>query len=367
MKVIDRAMFWADGPEIDEFERNMAGYTGISHALAFNSGTSALLAGLLAIDVKGREVICPSFTFIASANTIELAGGTPVFVDCEATTFGLDVAAVAQAITPNTKAVMTIDYGGCVSRDILALRALCDAHGLLLIEDAAQSFGARLDGVHAGAHSDFAIFSFCQNKVITALGEGGGLVTRHQSIYEKAKYLRSHGRVDQPGKKHFETSQDNEYLFPGYNFRMPSVNAAFASSQLANIASNLALRQTVAGYYRARLDSLPMVRQPAAPERFSHCFQMYTVVLPSHACREQLKEHLLAAGVLVRGYFEPLHLKPYFRAKNKDLVLPVAEALGQTVLTLPMYPTLSEESVNYICDLIVAFASQSGHLEMVQK
>ncbi|AVR98923.1 DegT/DnrJ/EryC1/StrS family aminotransferase [Pseudoduganella armeniaca] len=355
LAVIDRSMFWADGPDIEEFEHNITAFTGVNHALAFNSGTSALLSGLLAIDVKDREVICPSFTFIASANAIELAGGTAVFADCEPDTYGLDVASVAAKITPRTKAVMTIDYGGCVSRDVLALRRLCDEHGLLLIEDAAQSFGARADGAHAGFHSDFAIFSFCQNKVITALGEGGALITNNAALHNKAKYLRSHGRVDEPGKKHFETSVDNEYLFPGYNFRMPSVNAAFASSQLRNIDEHLSRRRKVAERYQANLAGLPMLRLPVPPAGHSHCYQMYTVALPDNTLRDGLREHLLAAGVQVRCYFEPLHHKPYFRNKNPELRLPMAERLGGTVLTLPMFPALRMEEVDSVCQLIQQF------------
>ncbi|MEK6939899.1 MAG: DegT/DnrJ/EryC1/StrS family aminotransferase, partial [Nanoarchaeota archaeon] len=227
--VIRRGTYWATGPEIQEFENHLATFIGRKYAVSFNSGTSALHALLEAYNIKGKEVIVPSFTFIATANAVVLAGGIPVFAEAEDITFGLDAEDVARRITKNTVAVMPIHYGGCVARDIEKIRDLCVQKGLLLIEDAAQSFGAAMNGIKAGCFGDAAMFSFCQNKVITT-GEGGAIVTDSENLYEKLKLLRSHGRVE-VAQDYFSHTGDNEYVEAGYNFRMPTISAALGISQ----------------------------------------------------------------------------------------------------------------------------------------
>ncbi len=357
LAVVKRSMFWADGPEIDELEQNMASYLNIKHTLLFNSGTSALLTLLLALDVRNKEVICPSFTFIATVNTIELAGAIPVFADSESETFGLDAEDVEKKISDKTKAIITINYGGCICRDVKLLRALADKNDLVFIEDAAQSFSATVDGNHVGSYSDAAIFSFCQNKLITALGEGGSIVTNDRKVYEKTKGLRSHGRVDLPGNKHFDSVEDNDYLYPGYNFRMPSASAAFLNSQLKHIEKNLSKRRAIAEYYNTELSSIRDIRTPKAPKNFTHIYQMYTIRLPSNEIREGLKNHLLNQSIMVRCYFELVHIKHYFKKKYADLYLPIAQKLSQEVLTLPMFPQLLEDDLVYIIKSIKEYFS----------
>ncbi|WP_010598216.1 DegT/DnrJ/EryC1/StrS family aminotransferase [Rickettsiella massiliensis] len=357
LAVVKRSMFWADSPEIDELEQNMASYLNIKHTLLFNSGTSALLTLLLALDVRNKEVICPSFTFIATVNTIELAGAIPVFADSESETFGLDAEDVEKKISDKTKAIITINYGGCICRDVKLLRALADKNDLVFIEDAAQSFSATVDGNHVGSYSDAAIFSFCQNKLITALGEGGSIVTNDRKVYEKTKGLRSHGRVDLPGNKHFDSVEDNDYLYPGYNFRMPSASAAFLNSQLKHIEKNLSKRRAIAEYYNRELSSIRDIRTPKAPKNFTHIYQMYTIRLPSNEIREGLKNHLLNQSIMVRCYFELVHIKHYFKKKYADLYLPIAQKLSQEVLTLPMFPQLLEDDLVYIIKSIKEYFS----------
>ncbi|KDE54370.1 DegT/DnrJ/EryC1/StrS aminotransferase family protein, partial [Methanoculleus sp. MH98A] len=183
-EAIRSGMNWAVGPNVSKFEEEIANYIGTKYCLTFNSGTSAIHAALLAHGVApGDEVIVPSFTFIATANTPQFVGAKPVFADIEETTFGLDPEDVVERITPKTRAIMPVHYGGCPCR-IQELREIADDHDLLLIEDAAEAFGASIRGRKVGTFGDSAMMSFCQNKVITT-GEGGAIVTDSREVYEK--------------------------------------------------------------------------------------------------------------------------------------------------------------------------------------
>ncbi len=192
-KSIQRGMFWAIGPNIERFENMLAEYTGRKYAVAFNSGTSALHAALLAYGIgEGDEVIVPSFTFIATANAPLFVGAKPVFADIEEKTFGLDLEDVLRKITPRTKAIIPVHYGGGACR-VEELSEIAREHNLLLIEDAAESLGATVGGKKVGRFGNCAILSFCANKVITT-GEGGAAVTDSAETAEKLRLIRSHGR-----------------------------------------------------------------------------------------------------------------------------------------------------------------------------
>ncbi len=351
--VIERGMYWAEGPEIEKTESEICQYLGIGHCVLFNSGTSALFTLLKAIGITGTEVIVPSFTFSATANTVELAGGRAVFADSEKDTYGLSIEDVLPRVNHNTKAIINVNYGGSISRDALHIAKVVRERGILFLEDSAPTFGATVDGRHVGSYSDAAIFSFCQNKIITALGEGGAIVTNNAGIARRARLLRSHGRADALGKSHFDTLADSEYLFPGYNFRMPSASAAFLGSQLAHIDDNLARRRHVASVYHKHLAGAgDYLALPYPSDGFTHCYQIYTVRFRSAGLRERVRNTLIDADVMVRCYFEPLHEKQYYADKNQGLRLPVAEELGRTALTLPMYPQMPEEDVMFVCGLI---------------
>ncbi|MDD5087138.1 MAG: aminotransferase class I/II-fold pyridoxal phosphate-dependent enzyme, partial [Candidatus Nanoarchaeia archaeon] len=213
-KVIRRGTYWATGPEITEFEKKIADFLNVKYALTFNSGTSALHVLLMAHDIKGKEVIVPSFTFVATANTVILAGGKPVFAESESDTFGLDAEDVEKRITEKTKAIIQLHYGGFPSRDIEKLKEIAEKHNLLLIEDAAESIGSSINGKMVGTFGNSAMISFCQNKVL-AIGEGGIIVTNSEDVYEKAKLLRSHGRVEL-AQDYFSSTKDNDYIQPGF-------------------------------------------------------------------------------------------------------------------------------------------------------
>ena len=223
--------YWACGPEGKEFESMLATYHGTDHALTFNSGTSALHSMLLAYDVRCKEVIVPSYTFISTVNAILLAGGIPVFADVEPDTHALDLEKVKDKVTENTKAIILVHYAGCPARDTIAITNYCQQSGLILIEDNAESMGATINGKLVGTFGDSAMLSFCQNKIV-ATGEGGAVVTNNTVLFEKLKLVRSHGRLEPVNGDYFSSTDKQEYMELGYNYRLPTILAALGTTQL---------------------------------------------------------------------------------------------------------------------------------------
>lgn len=360
-KVIKRGTYWATGPEIEEFEKSIAEFVGTKYAATFNSGTSALHALLLAHDIKGKEVIVPSFTFIATANAVILAGGIPVFVESESETFGLDVEDVKKKITNKTKAVIALHYGGCASKDIEKLREICNDNKLILIEDAAESLGANIKGKNVGTFGDSAMFSFCQNKVISC-GEGGIIVTNSKEIYEKIRLIRSHGRVEIEGSDYFSSIKDNDYIKVGFNFRIPTMCAALGLSQLKKIKKIKDMRKEKAKFLNESLKGIKKIKLPIPPDGFEHIYQMYTLRLENQETRDKLQKFLKEKSIMTKVYFEPVHLKTLYKKQYgcKEGNLPKTEELSKKVLTLPIYPDLKEEKLKFIVDCIEDFFKQGA-------
>jgi dTDP-4-amino-4,6-dideoxygalactose transaminase len=351
-KVIRRGTYWAAGPEIEQLERGISNFVGTKYALSFNSGTSALHADLLAHNITNGEVIVPSFTFIATANAVVLAGARPIFAEIEDQSYGLDSEDVKERITNKTKAIIPVHYGGCPCRKIRALREIADDHNLLLIEDAAESLGSKIDDEMVGTFGHSSMFSFCQNKVITA-GEGGIIVTDLKDIYQKLKLICSHGRLE-TRENYFSTTKELDYIQVGYNFRMSSISAALALSQLKKINKIIKLRRERAKYFNKKLSKIKRIKTYIESKDYYHVHQMYTIQLEDNETRERLQQNLSKAGVMTRVYFEPIHLKTSYKEKfNYECRnLPRTEEISKKVLTLPLFPTLSYKEIDYIVDII---------------
>ncbi len=273
-EVIQKGMYWAIGPNIEKFESILSEYVGTKHALVFNSGTSALHAILLAYGIgQGDEVIVPSFTFIATANAPLFVGAKPVFADIENKTYGLNPEDVERKITPRTKAIIPVHYGGCPCL-IEELSEIARKHKLLLIEDAAESLGAAVDGKKVGSFGNAAVLSFCSNKVITT-GEGGAIVSDSSEIYERLKLIRSHGRAEKAN--YFSSTEYMDYVTMGYNFRMSDISAALGIAQLKKVARIIEMRRHNAETLSAKLCQIAEVTVPHSPENFFHVYQMYTI------------------------------------------------------------------------------------------
>jgi len=353
--VIRRGSYWATGSEIKEFEEKIAEYVGTKYAVAFNSGTSALHAILLAYGIgEGDEVIVPSFTFISTTNAPLFVGAKPVFAEIEDRTYGLDPEDVKEKITKRTKVIMPIHYGGCPCLYIKELKEIAEDYDLLLIEDAAESLGARIGNKMVGTFGDAAMFSFCQNKVITT-GEGGVIVTNSKEIYEKLKLICSHGRTE--STNYFSSGEKMDYVALGYNFRMPTLAAALGISQLKKVEKIVEMRRRNAQYYTYNLEKIDEIKPHVPPHDFYHVYQMYTVQTENNIIRDKLKEYLKNKGILTKIYFDPIHLTKFYKDKFgfKEGDLPITEEVSKKILTLPMYPTLKKVEMDYIINSIKQF------------
>lgn len=356
-QAIRRGMFWAIGPNGERFETLLSEYTGARYALVFNSGTSALHAVLLAYGVgTGYEVIVPSFTFIATANAPLFVGAKPVFADIEETTFGLDPDDVERRITPNTRAIIPVHYGGspCLIRE---LKGVAERNDLLLIEDAAESLGATVNGKKVGTFGDSALLSFCSNKVITT-GEGGAVLTDSAEVYDKLKLIRSHGRAET--SNYFSSSEYMDYVSLGYNFRMSDITAALGISQLEKIERITEMRRSKAGMMSERLSRISGIEAPYSSKGVFYVYQMYTVkVKGGRENRDALSAYLANKGIMTRVYFPPVHLTHFYKNNlGYKCSLPVTVKVSEQVLTLPMYPGLTEDEIDYIADSIIAFFAE---------
>ena len=351
-KVIRRGSHWASGPEVEQLESNIANFVGAKHAVSFNSGTSALHADLLAHGITEGEVIVPSFTFISTANVAILSGAKPVFAEIENTSFGLDSEDVKERITNKTKAIIPVHYGGAPCKDIEALRDIAEDHNILLIEDAAESLGAQIKNKKVGSFGQSSMFSFCQNKIITA-GEGGAIVSDKKDIVEKLKLIRSHGRQEK-GENYFTTSQGSDYVQIGYNFRLPTISAALILSQLKKINKIINLRREKAQLFTDRLSTVKAILPPVELKDHYHVYQLYTIQCADNKERELVQQKLTEAGIMAKVYFSPVHLTTFYRNTYgyRQGDLPKTEQISKKVLTLPLYPTITTKEVEYICDTI---------------
>ena len=353
-KILRRGRDWAIGPEIEELENQIKNYVGTDYCAVLNSGTSALHATLLSYGIgTNDEVIIPSFSFISTANSIQFVNAIPKFSEIEEHTFGLDPNLIKSKISNKTKAIMPMDYGG-MSCQISELKKIAHDNDLILIEDAAEGLGSSVNGKKVGSISDSAIFSFCGNKVLTT-GEGGAVVTDSKEIYEKIKLISSHGRVDQ--KSYFNNQNESQYIGLGYNWRMSSFTAGLGISQLGKLDKIIKMRQENAQFLSSHLSSIEELKVPEPPSNYEHIFQMYTVRLKNNTIRNSLHDYLTKKKIFSKVYFSPIHLTDFYKSKYgyDENSLPLTEKISQEVLTLPLYPNMTNEEKTYLVESIKEF------------
>lgn len=352
--ILERRKNWASGPEIHDFEMGLTDYIGSKYAVLFNSGTSALFAAMIAYGLeKGDEVIVPSFTFIATANAPLFVGAKPVFAEIEEDSYGLDPEDVSARITSRTKAIMPIHYGGCPCR-IKEIAQIAQDHDLILLEDAAEALGARVGDKRVGSFGDSSILSFCQNKIITT-GEGGAVVTNSKSISEKLALICSQGRRE--NSAYFDSSAPGDYIELGYNFRMASMAAALGISQLDKIDKITEWRRARAAYMGSKLSRTEEIEVPKEPDGSFHVYQMFTIrINGGEGMRDALMNYLAAEGIMTKVYFPPVHLTKFYKqlGYNKG-DLPRTEEISSQVLSLPIFPSMTEEEMDYIVETIQKF------------
>ncbi len=322
-----------------EFEEKFARFVGTKYAVGCNSGTSALELICRALEISGKEVIIPSNTFVASANAVINAGGTPVFADC-GDDMCLDADDAIRRITPKTIAIMQVHIGGIVSKSILKLQEVCREKGIYLLEDAAQAHGSELNGIKAGAFGTAAGFSFFSTKVMTT-GEGGMVTTNDAKLAEKMKSLREFGKVK-------TGIYINYYTAMGYNWRLPEVASLMGIRQLASLPEFVKRRQQIARIYDTEFAGNPDIKIVEPSDKKGHNYFKYMVILPNHD-RAAVHKALEAAGVQPSGYvYElPLHKQPVFPKDNK-LSLPKTEYACEHHLCLPIFYSMTDEQARYV-------------------
>ena len=332
----------AHGPEVKAFEQAFANYIGVSYAVALNSATSALHLALVAHNNPG-EVILPSFTFVASANTVVTAGYTPVFADIDPVSLCINPAAIEATISEKTVAIMPVHFGGR-SCDMSPIIGLAAKHRLMVLEDSAEAIGAEYEGKMTGSFGT-GCFSFFPTKNLTC-GEGGMLTTNDAELAEKVRTLRGHGIASTTHDRHGATNPwRREAVMPGYNFRMPDVLAAIGRVQLDKLPTMNAARIRHAAWLDDRLGKLEGVKIPASPANGNHVYQMYTMVLDAALYdRDNVVDHMRRHGVGASVHFDPpVHEQQYYRENFPHSDLPVTESVARSILTLPMFPDMTEE------------------------
>jgi len=356
--VIKRGSYWATGPEIKEFEEKLGNFLNSNYVASFNSGTSALYTALLAYDIISGEVIVPSFSFISTANCVVLAGARPVFAEIEEESLGLDPEDIKEKISNKTKAIIPMHYGGKVCKNIGAIREIADDHNLILIEDNAESFGAKFNNKLAGTFGHAGMLSFCQNKVLTT-GEGGAICTDDEEIYKKLLLIRSHGRVEQTGVDYFSNIHEMDYIEVGYNFRIPTICAALGISQLEKIDKIIELRRKIGKHYDENLKNITEIEIIPEIKGMFGVYQLYSIFLKTPEKRDELQKFLLENNIYTKVYFYPIHLKTFYRKKYNYVEgsLPKTEKISKKILTLPFSPNFNKEDQDFIISKLSEFVS----------
>jgi dTDP-4-amino-4,6-dideoxygalactose transaminase len=344
------------GPRTEAFEEAFGAHLGVRHAVAVSSCTAALHLAYLAAGVgPGDEVIVPAMTFAATAAAVMYCGGEPVFADVLGTEdFSLDPDDVARRLTPRTKAVCVVHFAGYAA-PVAELRALCDAHGVALIEDAAHAPDATLDGRMLGTWGLAGAFSFFSNKVL-ACGEGGLLATDDDDVAALARSLRNQGMTSSSWSKFTGTSDTYDVLGLGFNYRFDDARAALLLSRLTRLEADVARRRVLTRGYRERLARVSGVTVPytdAAVER-STCYVMPILVDPSR--RDGVRRHLRDRHRIQTSIFYPAtHELSAYRARHGVTRLPSTEHIARAEITIPLYPELDDHAQ----DLVVAALAEA--------
>ena len=360
------------GPKTSELEKRFAQYCNAKHAVVVNSGTAALHLALIAHNIKkGDEVIIPTITFVATPNSVMLQNAKPVFAEVNQETCNISMDDVRKKITDKTKAIIPVHLYGNPA-EMKELMEIAEENDLTIIEDAAQAHGTEYHGKKIGSLGNTACFSFHPMKNMTT-GEGGAIVSDDEDLMDKIKILRSHGEAT-PAWQRFNMSEiagisehaqkpkvfdkkeikKRSYIEVGYNYRMSDILAALGLVQLKHLDENNNRRIELAKIYTDCLSKVESLKLPSVKEGIRHIFHMYVIRTEK---RNELASHLSKKGIKTGIYYNPCHLEEAYvkRFNYKEGYLPVAEMASKQILSLPIYPDLDEEEINYIVNTISEF------------
>ncbi|HEX8993379.1 MAG TPA: DegT/DnrJ/EryC1/StrS family aminotransferase [Anaerolineales bacterium] len=332
--VLDRADFIL-GQDVHKLEEEFAAYCGSKYAIGVDSGVAALELALRALGIgPGHEVIVPAHTFTATAAAVTFAGATPVFVDVDPVTWTIDPNRIEEAITPRTRAILPVHLYG-LPADMQAIRAIANKHGLLIVEDACQAHGARYQGQRTGNLGNAAGFSFYPTKNLGACGDGGMVTTNDAGVAETVQALRNCGQ-----------RVKNVHELPPFNHRLDNLQAAILRVKLPHLDEWIALRRQWAAAYNRLLAGSGLML-PAEPPGYQHVYHLYVIRSQN---RDALQAHLKANGIgSALHYPNPVHLQPFYsNGKDRHGEFPVAEKICTEILSIPMYPEMSQEQVEYV-------------------
>ena len=346
LECVDSTWISSLGVFIERFERAVAGFTGSAHAVAVCNGTVALHLAFHCLGIgPGDEVIVPSFTYIASVNTIAQTGATPVFAESRAEDWLLDVDDVARRITPRTKAIVPVHLYGAAC-DMPALRALADAHGIAVVEDCAEALGTTLGGRHVGTWGEAATFSFFGNKTVTT-GEGGMVTTGSDELARALRQVKGQGQS--PTRRYW-----HEVL--GFNYRMTNIAAAIGTAQMERIDAILARKREIAAGYRECLADVPVAFQRPLPGVIGSEW-LVSVLLPPGTDRDRLMADMAGHKVETRPVFYCAHHMPMYQNGQS---LPVAESIAARGLSLPSYPALTGRDLDRVAVALTSALHAQG-------
>jgi dTDP-4-amino-4,6-dideoxygalactose transaminase len=350
-----RSGWITQGPRVAEFERAFSAYIGCRHAIAVSSCTTALQLALLAQGVgPGDEVICPSLSFIATANSIASTGATPVFADIDLATYNLDSAQVEALITGRTRAILAVHQIG-LAAEMDALYAIAQRHGLPIIEDAACAIGSSYNGELIGRPiGRMACFSFHPRKILTT-GEGGMITTDEDELAERLRRLRQHAMsLSDVARHNAHTIATETYDEVGYNYRMTDMQAAIGLVQLERLPDFLARRRALAARYTQALQSLAWLQCPTVPANCEHNYQSYMVRLTdgTSATRDNIMQILLERKISTRRSIMAIHREAPYRSSRWDASLPITNQVTETGFILPLFHEMTEEDQDRVVDAL---------------
>ena len=344
------------GPKIKEFEDALCSYIGCRYCVSVNSGTSALDIAVQSLELpEGSEVITTPFTFVATSNAIIYNGLKPVFADICINTFNIDPEDIRRKITKDTKAIIYVDYAGQPC-DIKAIKDIADEFDLFLIEDACHALGAEYNGRKVGNFADMTVFSFHPVKHITT-GEGGAVVTNNKELYEKLLLLRSHG-IDKNTQERYgpnaSWAYDMKYL--GRNYRITDFQAALGISQLKKLDFFIKRRQEIADKYNETFADVTEIVTQNTESIMSHGWHLYTILLDGGIDRNDFFTRMRGKNIGVNLHYIPIYKFTYYKNNFKfdDNEYPVTEDIFKRIVTLPLFPSMTEENALSVIDATMA-------------
>lgn len=335
------------GSVTQEFEAAFARFTGAKYALAVTNATAALHMACMAIGLQpGDEVIVPSLTFVASANSIRYTGATVVFADIVSeNNLNISPSAIESLITERTRAILLVHYGGYAC-DMPRIMELAHKHHLKVVEDAAHAAGAWLEDRHLGTWGDIGCFSFFSNKNMTT-GEGGMVVTNDETLYEKLRLLRSHGMTTLTWDRHHGHAWSYDVVELGYNYRIDELRAAIGKVQLSRLDSNNERRRQLTRLYREKLQESPQILVPFPDHPGITAAHIMPILLPHDLDRTKFMEQMKSQGIQTSIHYPPIHKFSAYQHRNDGSShnLSITETVASREVTLPLYPTMSEDDV----------------------